>query len=287
MTDYTFTVRATDSAGRVATSAQTISSVAWTPDAAFSGGVRGLWIDPSDFSSMFQDSAGTTAVTAVGQSVGLIRDKSGNANHLTQATSGNRPVLAQDAGGFYYLQFTGTSSTAGKFLTGGTTANLAPRTSSWQSVSGAKFDDALAGRAIYARSKAGGFVGRYSNHRDASGQLINFWDNAGGGGVTAGDTDTSTSVRVITTLTDRIQGLLREWTNRVALGVSITFTPDSGTDRNAAYRFLVGAYNDATDSGIINPLTGRLYGLFLIFNIDSGTRQRAESYMATKCGVTL
>ena len=37
---------------------------------------QGVWYDPSDFSTLFQDSAGTTPVTAVEQPVGLILDKS-------------------------------------------------------------------------------------------------------------------------------------------------------------------------------------------------------------------
>jgi hypothetical protein len=42
----------------------------------FSNGEQGAWYDPSDISTMFQDSAGTTPVTAVEQSVGLILDRS-------------------------------------------------------------------------------------------------------------------------------------------------------------------------------------------------------------------
>lgn len=44
--------------------------------ALFTTGVNGAWYDPSDFSTMFQDAAGTTPVTAVGQPVGLMLDKS-------------------------------------------------------------------------------------------------------------------------------------------------------------------------------------------------------------------
>lgn len=62
--------------------------------ALFSAGEVGVWYDPSDFSTMFQDSAGTTPVTAVEQSVGLMLDKSGRGNHATQATSTKRPVLS-------------------------------------------------------------------------------------------------------------------------------------------------------------------------------------------------
>ncbi|SDY39586.1 hypothetical protein SAMN05421754_100887 [Nitrosomonas sp. Nm58] len=54
---------------------------------------QGFWYDPSDFSTMFQDSAGTIPVTSVGQSVGKILDKSGNENHATQATTSKKPIL--------------------------------------------------------------------------------------------------------------------------------------------------------------------------------------------------
>lgn len=67
---------------------------AWTPSNLFAAGEQGAWYDPSDFSTMFQDAAGTTPVTAVEQPVGLIRDKSGRGNHASQSTSTSRPVLS-------------------------------------------------------------------------------------------------------------------------------------------------------------------------------------------------
>ena len=42
----------------------------------FANNEPGVWLDPSDFSTMFQDSAGTVPVTAVEQPVGLMLDKS-------------------------------------------------------------------------------------------------------------------------------------------------------------------------------------------------------------------
>lgn len=48
----------------------------YSPLSLFAAGEQGVWYDPSDFSTMFQDSAGTTPVTAVEQPVGLILDKS-------------------------------------------------------------------------------------------------------------------------------------------------------------------------------------------------------------------
>lgn len=48
----------------------------FTPSLLFTAGEQGVWYDQSDFSTMFQDHLGTTPVTAVGQTVGFIGDKS-------------------------------------------------------------------------------------------------------------------------------------------------------------------------------------------------------------------
>lgn len=81
------------------------------PDAAiavlFASGEQGGWYDPSDLSTMFQDTAGTIPVTAAGQLVARINDKSGNGNHLLQATSAQRPSYQLD-GTRGYLLFDGT-----------------------------------------------------------------------------------------------------------------------------------------------------------------------------------
>jgi hypothetical protein len=60
----------------------------------FGSGEQGVWYDPSDMSTMFQDAEGTTPVTAVEQPVGRILDKSGRGNHATQTTTASRPVLS-------------------------------------------------------------------------------------------------------------------------------------------------------------------------------------------------
>jgi len=54
----------------------------------------GAWYDPSDLTTLFQDSAGTTPVTAVEQPVGRILDKSGGGNHAIQPTATSRPTLS-------------------------------------------------------------------------------------------------------------------------------------------------------------------------------------------------
>ena len=48
----------------------------FSPLSLFATGAPGAWYDPSDYTTLFQDSAGTTPVTAVEQPVGLMLDKS-------------------------------------------------------------------------------------------------------------------------------------------------------------------------------------------------------------------
>lgn len=64
----------------------------WTPAALYAAGEPGLWYDPSVLSSLAQDSAGTTPVTAAGQPVGRIADLSGRGNHGTQSTTASKPT---------------------------------------------------------------------------------------------------------------------------------------------------------------------------------------------------
>lgn len=86
-----------------------LGSGEFSPKLLFTSGVQGIWLDPSDLSTMFQDTAGTTPVTAVGQQVQLILDKSGNGNNASQSTLASAPYLRQTAGGLYYLEFDGSN----------------------------------------------------------------------------------------------------------------------------------------------------------------------------------
>ena len=78
-----------------------------TPDIYWQGS-NWAWWDLSDFGSLWQDTARTTAVTAVGQSVQAVDDRSGNGNHMIYI-AGTVPVLAQDGNGKFYLNFDGTT----------------------------------------------------------------------------------------------------------------------------------------------------------------------------------
>ena len=69
-----------------------IDDVNWTPSSIFYGGEPGVWFDPSDLTTLFQDNLGATPVTAPAQTVGMMLDKSGRGNHATQATLAQRPI---------------------------------------------------------------------------------------------------------------------------------------------------------------------------------------------------
>jgi hypothetical protein len=71
--------------------------------AALFAGTQGVWYDPSDVSTVFQDAAGTIA-GAVDQPVGRILDISGNGNHASQSVEADRPTL-RSSGGLFWLEF--------------------------------------------------------------------------------------------------------------------------------------------------------------------------------------
>lgn len=82
----------------------------FTPASLFAAGAGGAWYDWSDLSTLFQDAARTVPVTASGQTVGGVTDKSGFGFHLSQATAAARPVYIE-SGGQRYLAFDGVDDT--------------------------------------------------------------------------------------------------------------------------------------------------------------------------------
>jgi lysophospholipase L1-like esterase len=61
-----------------------------------------VWYEPSDLSSLWQDTAGTVPVTTVGQPVRRMNDRSGNGRHVTFAGSAP-PTLSITDGGLLHL----------------------------------------------------------------------------------------------------------------------------------------------------------------------------------------
>lgn len=74
--------------------------------ALFGGAQQGAWFNPGDLSTLFQDAAGTVPVTAAGQTVLRMNDKSGRGHH---ASSSAGMILRLDASNRYYLECDGTT----------------------------------------------------------------------------------------------------------------------------------------------------------------------------------
>lgn len=110
-----------------------------------------LHLDPSDLSTLFQDAAGTVPVTAPGQPVALMLDKSGNDLHAAQSVNDNfRPTYQEDDGRGFLL-FDGIDDTM-----------LTPKLPF-----GAEFTNITAMRAI---SRTSSFMTVYANRSSGGGR---------------------------------------------------------------------------------------------------------------------
>lgn len=88
------------------TSARSNARHGWNAGWVFRSGGQGAWYDPSDLSTLFQDAAGTVAVTGAGQPVGRMIDKSGHGRDATQTTASARPIYRTN-GQHHWLEFDG------------------------------------------------------------------------------------------------------------------------------------------------------------------------------------
>ena len=141
------------------------------PASLFAGGAEGAWYDPSDLSTLFQDSAGTTPVTASGQPVGLMLDKSGNGNHATQATAAKRPTYTEGSG-LSWLAFDGVDDAMEAPALGVTSSALTMLYSATQS--GGSAIDLIFGVENTNKN-------RFQNYTDFSGARQTLLSSDGGG----------------------------------------------------------------------------------------------------------
>lgn len=158
----------------------------FSPLSLFAASEPGFWFDPSDISTLFQDTAGTTPVTAAGQSVGLVLDKSkglvlgpeiatngdfsgGNtgwapqsgwtiasgAASVNSATSGStyiRTTTPTVIGRLYSITFTVTSYTSGSLSAAAGTAISTQAITSTGTFTRYVFANSVNGAGVYAAS---------------------------------------------------------------------------------------------------------------------------------------
>lgn len=78
----------------------------YSPLELFTAGEQGVWYDPSDLSTLFQDASMTIPVTANGDPIGAMIDKSGNGNHAIQPVAAARPTYYTD-GVLHWINYDG------------------------------------------------------------------------------------------------------------------------------------------------------------------------------------
>ncbi len=71
---------------------------AFDPLTLYTGGKKGIWIKPRNWSTLRQSYLGTTAVTTAGDPVGYAGDQSGNATNLVNPSATARPLAATVSG---------------------------------------------------------------------------------------------------------------------------------------------------------------------------------------------
>lgn len=97
-------------------------SSVWTPADLFKNGEVGAWFDASDYSTMFQDSAGTIPVTDVGQFVARWDVKVGSTLfNLTQSSTSGKPITVLNSGK-PYVRYDGVND----MLSTGESGNVSP-----------------------------------------------------------------------------------------------------------------------------------------------------------------
>lgn len=271
---------------------RTAPSVIYNPNfnplSLWSSGERGAWLDPSNISSLWQDTAGTTPVTATGQAVARIDDLSGNGNHFIQPTSGNRPVYQVDGSGYPYLQFTAASS---KYMYVNNVSNLLSLgTKSFTFLAAAKLDSMTGYGSLFARSYLGGRAGRW--WVDFNGKFECYLDRDGYNVPTNGYTFSNTTNPHVFLSTGDVTGItMGNAIDGVAGGTSTSFSPPTGSlDFNGGA--LLGAYNDTSGSvsgtSAGNFFDGRVYGLIIrIATIDSTKNAYAQTWIGAKIGLSI
>jgi len=254
----------------------------FSPASIFAGGTEGAWYDPSDLSTLFQDSAGTTPVTASGQPVGKMLDKSGNGNHATQATSSRRPTYTE-GGGLSWLAFDGVDDA---MVTAAVDFTDTDNVSVFVGVR--KPTDGSTGPIIINADKGSdnGSFTLYAPHNTTSRKWA--WSLGGSSqNFYAVDTLAAPNTAVMTGLFDGAGSDLAARINPRLNGVtqtSFSISVGGGTAAN----FQNAALRIGSQSATVDYFNGNLYGLIIPGKLASADEIAAtEAYMAAKSGVTL
>ena len=247
----------------------------FSPASLFAGGTEGAWYDPSDLTTLFQDAAGTTPVTASGQPVGLMLDKSGNGNHAVQATSAKRPTYTAGSG-LHWLAFDGVDDA---IVTGDVDFTGTDKVSVFAGLQANVLTNAISMVAIHNSTGFNAF-----SLRAGSGANGTIGFSASSNTEISNATESGLSVPLLA----------------VTSGTSDLASPVTTLRRNGVVRttnvgpvgggnFAASALTIGSDSGMLRRFFyGNLYGLIIPGKLASPAEiASTEAYLAAKTGVTL
>lgn len=261
------------------TTLSTRNSTPFSPASLFAAGEQGAWYDPSDLTTLFQDTAGTIPVTTAGQSVALMLDKSGRGNHATQTTLAQRPTYNVDGSGLNYLLFDGTDD-------GMLTSTITPAIDKAQVFAGArKLSDAAGAilcelSASYTTNQGSLYM---SAPNDAATQRYGAISRGNaaqtvlqGSYVTGTGTAPDTSVLAATYDIAGDQTIIRRNGTAFTAG-----TANQGTGNFLAYPLYIGRRGGATI-----PFNGRIYSMIVRFgaNLSANQITQTEAWVNSKTG---
>ncbi|WP_407473536.1 hypothetical protein [Sulfitobacter sp. PM12] len=250
----------------------------YSPEALFAGGEAGAWYDPSDTSTLWQDTAGTIPVTADGQSVARMDDKSGNGNHATQATASKQPTYKTN-GSLRWLSFDGVDdgmAVPSFDLTSTDKVNLY-----------AGIERNSAGAKVVVELSSDWFSNT-SSFTVSSGTGTSFYVSSSRGTATGSaaqgarwTTEESLPDAAVISADHSISGNLSRIRRNGVYGTN--GTASKGAGNFGSYPFYIGA---RASSSLY--FSGKIYGLIVRGSLSTGTEiNDAETYLADKSGVTL
>lgn len=227
------------------------------PATLYASGEAGAWWDPSDLTTLFQDAAGTTPVTADGQPVLRMNDKSGNGRHLTSDSSARAPVYKTD-GTRHWLLTDGTDD----YL-----EVLFALSQPWQRVSGIRTNAWVSGGRVFGRGAGG-----------ANGQLLM------NGSSPRLDMFSGNLAPVTSGVAVGADAVITETVN----GASSSIAPSSGAAATIGDTG-TGAVSGVTIARLGSDTTGaaniRFYGAIMRAGLmTSDQLTGAKLYMKAKCG---
>lgn len=250
------------------------------PGQLFRNGEVGAWFDPSDLTTLFQDTAGTIPVAAAGQSVARMLDKSGRGHHATQATSANRPVYEVDTTGRGYLAFDGPTSN--RWMV---TSTITPGTNRAQIFAGVRKVGATVAVIAETGVNAGTIDGTIAVFHDGSSSPNGYGAlravAGGSAAVNIASLFPSPISNVVTVIADEPGDTLALRVDGVQRAIT---TPTPGFGNFLAYPLYIGRRGGTT-----LPFNGRVYSLIIRFgsNLNAQHIQQVEQYVAEKTGVNL